>query len=126
MWLCVENPLNLDKSIICVTFAKKDPKHWTVRKSSDRRTIGGSYFYVRQSNMDKAAFQASLTEEKLSEIELDIGSEKYCRITGLVNYETNQVYALHGVIHIQTESEETVAWAEACMRLDYEAVVEEE
>ena len=43
-----------------------------------------------------------------------------------VNYETNQVYALHGVIHIQTESEETVAWAEAYMRLDYEAVVEEE
>ena len=76
MWLCVENPLNLDKSIICITSAKKDPKHWTVRLSSDRRTIGDSCSYVLQSNMGKAAFLASLMEEKfknLSEIELDIG-----------------------------------------------------
>ncbi len=63
--------------------------------------------------------------ETLLEIDLDLLSEKYCKLTGLVDCETYQVYALHGEIHIQTEAGETIAWAEAYMRLDYEVVVEE-
>jgi hypothetical protein len=126
MWLCVENPITLAKSVICVTSAKSNPKHWTVRMSSDSRSVPGSTSYVYPSTLNRAAFQASRAEEKASEIELDAGSAQYCKLTGLVNYETNQVYALHGVIHIQNEAGETVAFVEAYLRLDYDAVKEDE
>ncbi len=136
MWLCVENPLTLCKSILCISSAKKNPNHWAVRMSSDRRNIGGNYRCFCKSDLERHAFQATRAgavvdldgrraNGKLLEIDLDLLSEKYCKLTGLVDCETCQVYALHGEIHIQTEAGETIAWAEAYMRLDYEVVVEE-
>lgn len=63
MWLCVENPLDLNKCIICVATKKTDPHDWFVRVQYDRRDIGSSYNQVGPTYFRKMAFKAALNEK---------------------------------------------------------------
>ena len=57
---------------------------------------------------------------------MDLGSATYCKLTGLVDYDSKLVYALHGEVHIKNGKDETVAKAERFLRLDYQRVTPEE
>ena len=125
MWLCVENPIDLNKCIICVTTSKVDPHDWYVRVDSRNRTIGGSYNQAGPVHFQKIGFKSTLKETKEVEVDVDMGDATYCTLTGLVDDDSKMIYALHGKIHIKDEAENTVAMAEAYMRMDYARVTPE-
>ncbi len=68
LWLCLENPLNLNKCVICVTTAIDNPHHWFVRIHSDRRNLGSLNAQVDASHFRKLGFKASLNAEKPAEV----------------------------------------------------------
>lgn len=68
MWICVENPLDLNKCIIMVATLKENPHDWYVRVQSDRRDIGGSYNAGGPAHFKKIGFKASLDAEKPAEV----------------------------------------------------------
>ena len=57
MWLCVENPLTLNKSIILITSKKESPTHWIVRLEDNRRNIGSNYQQCDAEHFLKLAFK---------------------------------------------------------------------
>ncbi len=69
MWLCVENPIDLNKCIILVATKKESPHHWFIRVQDDRRNLGGSYNQAGPNYFKKMAFKASLGTEKSAEVD---------------------------------------------------------
>lgn len=125
MWLCVENPLDLNKCIICVATKKTDPHDWFVRVQYDRRDIGSSYNQVGPTYFRKMAFKAALNEkDRPAEIDVDLGGNQYCTLTGLIDYETKTIYALHGKIRIEHNGK-VIAQVEDYVKLDYARVTQE-
>ncbi|RYH15383.1 hypothetical protein EON65_31835 [archaeon] len=124
IWLCVENPLDLNKNIICVTTHKTDAHEWFVRMHGDRRNMDvGSYQSFDLAFLRKLAFKNSLKPvgERLEEIDLNLSSSQYCKLYALVDLETNWIYALHAVIHVEHEGK-TIARQEAYVTLDVSRV----
>jgi hypothetical protein len=72
MWLCVENPLDLNKCIICVTTAEENPHAWFARVQTDRRDIGGSYNSAGPLHFRKLAFKSTLQQEVPTEVSLSL------------------------------------------------------
>lgn len=56
---------------------------------------------------------------------MELGGTTSCKLTGLIDYNTNTIYALHGSIHIEHEGT-IIAKTEAFTKLDYERVTEED
>jgi hypothetical protein len=56
---------------------------------------------------------------------VELGGTTSCKLTGLIDYNTNTIYALHGSIHIEHEGT-IIAKTEAFTKLDYERVTEED
>lgn len=75
LWLCVENPLNLQKAIICVTSAKTTPQEWYFRVQSDSRQVGQTYYVAGPSYFDRLAFKASLSTDSDRPTEVIFASE---------------------------------------------------
>jgi hypothetical protein len=71
MWLCVENPIDLNKCIILVTTKKDNPHHWFIRVQDDRRNLGGSYNQAGPNYFKKMAFKASIGSDKPAEVSMD-------------------------------------------------------
>lgn len=59
MFMCVENPLSLDKCIIIISTAKSDPDCWIVKTSNSGRTIGKSYSSIGPKGLRRHAVQSS-------------------------------------------------------------------
>lgn len=58
MWLCLENPLTLNKCMILVSMKLGGGDRWFVKMSNDSRGVGGSVAYLYPSNLQRLAYTA--------------------------------------------------------------------
>lgn len=58
------------------------------------------------------------------QIDVDLGGNQYCTLTGLIDYETKTIYALHGKIRIEHNGK-VIAQVEDYAKLDYARVTQE-
>jgi hypothetical protein len=70
LWLCIDNPLDLNKCIISITTSKDLTKchQWYIRIQNDRRDVGSSYNQITPEYLQKLAFKASLEKDPPAEV----------------------------------------------------------
>lgn len=129
LWLCIDNPLDLNKCIISITTSKDLTKchQWYIRIQNDRRDVGSSYNQITPEYLQKLAFKASLEKDPPAEIDLDLSSCSNCQLKGLVDYKTKMVYAFHAIIEIDDPQNPgtPLIKAEKYQRIDYTKVTPE-
>jgi hypothetical protein len=57
------------------------------------------------------------------QVDVDLGGNQNCIITGLVDIESRTIYALHGVVTIEHPVFGLIGREEAYMTLDYSRIV---
>ena len=68
MFMCVENAVSFNRSIILVTTRKENPHSWFVRIQDDRRDFGRTYDEFSSDYFRKLAFKASLEAKESGKV----------------------------------------------------------
>ena len=135
LFICYENPINLEKIIVLISTNITDPKGWYIRHSTDRRTVGGNYNFINKKYLRKLTFktlfplnlkpnESNINETTVTEIDLDLGNDQI-KFYGLLHPTLFYIYAIRVNINIMYANEVIIQSSNSVL-LDYDRILEDE